>query len=92
MAKTHCRCISCRRRKKLKKHPLAYHLQPKCNICGARNWRKDEYRHRVELAQIRNKTGRYKACHCDGYPHPHRTEFGNCKLMLSGEYKLYPVQ
>lgn len=84
--KTHCRCRSCGARRKLKMHPNSYQIQPRC-LCGARSWRKDEYRHRVELPQMRAKTGRYKSCHCDGYHHAHRTGFGNCKILLSGEYK-----
>lgn len=84
--KTHCRCRSCGARRKLKMHPDSYQIQPRC-VCGARSWRKDEYRHRVELPQMHTKSGRYKSCHCDGYHFVHRTGFGNCKILLSGEYK-----
>lgn len=36
---------------------------------------------------MRSKTGRYRACHADCYHHPHRMGFGNCKFLISGEYK-----
>ena len=52
--KTHCRCRNCRDRKKLNKHPLEYFVQPRCQ-CGARDWIKDAYRHRVELPLMRQK-------------------------------------
>lgn len=87
---THCRCRSCGARRKLKMHPDSYQIQPRC-LCGSRSWRKDEYRHRVELPQMRNKAGRYKVCHADCYHHPHRMGFGDCKFLVTGEYKI-PLQ
>lgn len=85
---THCRCSHCNARRKLPKHPEEYRLQPKCP-CGARRWRMDSYRHRVELPQMRAKTGRYKVCHADCYHHPHRIGFGDCKFSALGVYKEY---
>lgn len=84
--KTHTRCRSCNARRKLKMHPDAYQIQPRC-LCGARSWRKDEYRHRVELPQMRAKTGRYRVCHADCFHHPHRLGSIGCKFHASGEYK-----
>lgn len=86
--KTHCRCRSCKHRTKLKHHPLWCIRQPRCKVCGARAWQKDEYRHRVELEQIRNKTGRYHVCHSDCYHHPHRIGFGSCKYISPGIFKI----
>lgn len=87
--KIHSRCRNCRHRKKLARHPEEYRIQPRCSNCGARSWAKDAYRHRVELVQMREKTGRYRVCHADCYHHPHRIGFGNCKFLPSGEYREY---
>jgi hypothetical protein len=84
--KTHCRCRNCRSRKKLNKHPLEYRVQPGCQ-CGARDWIKDEYRHRVELPQMRRKAGRYVVCYADCFHHPHRMGSTGCKFGSSGEYR-----
>lgn len=88
---THCRCRSCGARKKLNRHPLEYRIQPMCQ-CGARSWRKDEYRHRVERPQMRAKQGRYRICHCDGLiqfknAHPHRIGCKQCCYKADGEAK-----
>ena len=90
--KTHARCRHCQARKKLSKHPLEYRVQPRCHNCGARNWRKDEYRHRVELPQMRAKQGRYRACLCDGLiqfknAHPHRIGCRQCCYQAGGSPK-----
>lgn len=85
--KTHCRCRHCDKRRALKMHPDAYRVQPKCSNCGARSWRKDEYRHRVELPQMRRRTGRYRVCHADCYHHPHRIGSIGCKFNQQGEYR-----
>lgn len=62
---------------------------PKCRRCGTRKWRRDEYRHAVELPQIRSGTGRYVVCHADCHPHEHRRASNGCKFDLSGEYRVY---
>lgn len=54
--KTHCRCGTCGARRKLDSHPDEYRVQPRCVRCGNRNWRRDEYRHRVELPMIRGES------------------------------------
>lgn len=77
--KTHCRCRHCRARKKLNRHPLEYLVQPRCS-CGARNWIMDAYRHRVELEQMRRKTGRYMVCHADCFHFQHRLASAGCKF------------
>lgn len=84
--KIHCRCRHCRARKKLSKHPLEYRIQPRCS-CGARDWLRDEYRHRVELVQMRNKQGRYRVCRADCFHHPHRMGSAGCKFDVDGEYR-----
>lgn len=84
--KTHCRCRNCRARKKLNKHPLEYHVQPRCQ-CGARDWQMDAYRHRVELEQMRNKRGRYQPCHADCFHFPHRMGSAGCKFDVAAEYR-----
>lgn len=84
--KTHCRCRSCKHRTKLKHHPLWYIRQPRCKVCGARSWQKDEYRHWVELEQIRTHTGRYKLCYtCFHYPH--RMASRGCVYHIDGTYR-----
>ena len=85
--KTHSRCRTCGHRRKLNRHPNEYQIQPRCNHCGARDWRQDKYRHRVEVPQMRAKTGRYRSCHCDGYHFAHRIGFGACKYRRDGELK-----
>lgn len=77
---THSRCRHCGARKKLARHPLEYLNQPRCHNCGSRDWRKDEYRHRVELPQMRNKMGRYMVCHADCFWFPHRFGCAGCKF------------
>lgn len=84
--KTHCRCRSCRSRRKLSRHPNQYWKQPKCQ-CGAREWVIDQYRHRVELEQMRRKAGRYKVCHADCFHFPHRMGSGGCKFDVNAEYR-----
>lgn len=84
--KTHCRCRNCRARKKLRKHPLEYRTQPRCQ-CGARDWLRDEYRHRVELEQMRNRRGRYQPCHADCFHFPHRMGSAGCKFDVAAEYR-----
>jgi hypothetical protein len=83
--KTHTRCRHCGSRRKLAKHPLEYRLQPKC-LCGARDWRKDEYRHRVELEQIRLHLGRYALCH-SCFHYPHRIGSEGCIFHADGSYR-----
>lgn len=84
----HTRCANCRARRKLKRHPDAYKIQPKC-LCGARDWRKDEYRHRVEMPQMRLKQGRYAVCHsCVHYPH--RIGSTGCIFNPDGSYRDFP--
>lgn len=84
--KTHSRCRHCNHRKKLNKHPAEYLRQPKCQ-CGARSWRKDEYRHRVELREMRLGLGRYVTCYADCFHHPHRLSSHGCKFIRPGEYR-----
>lgn len=85
--KTHSRCRNCLARRKLKKHPDSYAIQPKCTNCGARDWRKDEYRHRVEVVQMRLKLGRYTPCHADCFHHPHRAGSTGCKFDKDFNYR-----
>lgn len=84
--KTHCRCKVCRHRKKLKQHPESYRLQPKCLNCGARDWQKDEYRHRIELEQMRLHSGRYRLCH-SCFHYPHRIGSAGCIFNGDGSYR-----
>lgn len=84
--KTHCRCRICKARRKLKQHPEDHRIQPKC-LCGARDWRKDEYRHRVELPQMRARTGRYKVCYSDCHHHEHRAGSTGCKFDGDFNYR-----
>jgi len=86
--KMHTRCKPCRARRKLSRHPDEYQLQPRCTNCGERSWVVDQYRHRVELPQMRAKAGRYRSCHCDGYHFAHRIGFGACKYHLGGGLRL----
>lgn len=69
---------------------MDYRVQPRCD-CGARDWIKDEYRHRVELEQMRNKVGRYRICDCPGlgkgFTHRHRIGSRGCCYLASGEAK-----
>jgi hypothetical protein len=85
--KTHSRCCHCGKRRKLPRHPDEYRLQPKCTNCGARSWRKDNYRHQVELEQMRTNTGRYRVCHSDCHAHPHRAGSNGCKFDVNFEYR-----
>lgn len=85
--KTHSRCRHCKARKKLNKHPLEYRIQPRCHNCGARNWQRDEYRHRVEVPQMRKGLGRYRVCRSDCYHFSHRMGFGDCKFDSNGGLK-----
>lgn len=88
--KTHCRCRRCRARKKLNKHPFEYRIQPRCS-CGARDWIRDAYRHRTELQQIREGTGRYVRCGCAGHAlvlhYPHRRGSVWCNYQADGQPK-----
>lgn len=89
--KTHSRCRKCGARHKLARHPIAYFIQPRCHNCGARDWRKDQYRHAVELPQMRAKVGRYRPCHCGGhergFTYPHRPGSFLCNYQANGEPK-----
>lgn len=87
MPSHHCRCRTCRARRKLPKHPDEYLRQPKCANCGARSWLRDDYRHRIELPQMRAKTGRYKTCHADCFHHPHRAGSTGCKFDKDFNYR-----
>jgi hypothetical protein len=80
MPKTHCRCRTCGHRRKLQMHPDSYQIPPKCSSCGARSWRRDNYRHAVEIPQMRNGTGRYKVCYNDCHHFPHRMGSIGCKF------------
>lgn len=86
----HTRCRSCGHRRKLKRHPDEYLIQPRCE-CGARSWRLDNYRHRVELEQIRRGLGRYARCYCSGHAlvlgYPHRLGSVWCCYQSNGEPK-----
>lgn len=84
--KTHTRCRHCRSRRKLPRHPNEYRLQPKCTNCGGRDWRKDEYRHRVELPQMRLKQGRYAVCR-SCFHYPHRIGSDGCIFNPDGNYR-----
>lgn len=86
----HCRCKFCMARKKLRKHPNYYKRQPKCHNCGERDWRRDDYRHAVELPQIRGKTDRYRVCHSACYAYPHRIGSVGCMFELDGAYRDIP--
>lgn len=85
--KTHARCRHCRHRKKLARHPETYKLQPVCSNCKARDWRKDEYRHRVEVPQMRAHSGRYALCH-SCFHYPHRIGSTGCIFNADGSYRL----
>lgn len=80
MASHHCRCRTCGARRKLKMHPDAYRLQPRCRNCRSRNWRRDNYRHNVELPQMRSKTGRYRLCPYHCFHHEHRLASTGCRF------------
>ena len=84
--KTHCRCRHCRARKKLNKHPLEYRVQPRCQ-CGARDWLKDEYRHRIELKQMLLGLGHYGTCYADCFHFPHRVGSTGCKFDKDWQYR-----
>lgn len=85
MVATHARCRTCRARRKLEQHPDAYAIQPRCS-CGARDWRKDEYRHRVEKPQMRQKIGRYAVCR-SCFHYPHRIGSAGCIFKPDGTYR-----
>lgn len=88
--KHHCRCLRCEARRKLRKHPLEYlRKQPKCHKCGYRLWRRDNYRHAIEVPQMRLKIDRYRVCHADCHHHPHRMASNGCKFEINGEYRTW---
>lgn len=81
--KTHCRCRKCRARKALKRHPMTYITQPRCQ-CGARDWAVDAW------ANARPWRDPTKLCHCDGVwfsikGAPHRKGSKGCNYSIKQE-------
>ena len=62
-------------------------LGPKCRVCGGRAWRRDEYRHAVELPLMRSRAGRYVPCRSDCHPFHHRIGSNGCKFIKPGVYR-----
>jgi hypothetical protein len=77
--KTHCRCRKCGRRKYLPKSPGEYQIQPECQTCGARDWRRDAWKnHPARKDQVCEGTCRH---------YPHRRGSLQCYYLPDGTDK-----
>ncbi|AOY00128.1 hypothetical protein [Jeongeupia sp. USM3] len=82
----HCRCRHCQTRKKLRRHPDNYLMQPACPVCARRDWRVDNW-------MMRRDT-RAMACRCGGYWFQHRQGSLACHYNANGterEFELEPM-
>jgi hypothetical protein len=64
---------TCHARRSLRFKPSMYTRQPKCQVCGGRNWIVDTYRMKHEM-------GNAPMCMCSGLAYPHRK---GCKYCYS---------
>jgi hypothetical protein len=77
MARCHVRCRQCATRRVLRMAPDQYIRMPKCNVCGAQNYRKDKW--------MNNRPTRKHACwECAGYWFPHRMGSLYCVYRKDG--------